>query len=65
MEKGITYKRVGVNIDAANRFIGLIKPLAESTYNKSVIGGIGGFAGLYSIPQSEIHGVVISQSNHI
>jgi phosphoribosylformylglycinamidine cyclo-ligase len=46
----ITYKKAGVDIDAGNRFVELIKPLARSTYNKRVFGNIGGFAGLYSLP---------------
>ncbi|HSE82987.1 MAG TPA: phosphoribosylformylglycinamidine cyclo-ligase [Thermodesulfobacteriota bacterium] len=50
MTKKITYKSVGVDIDAGNRFVDLIKPLAKSTYNKRVIGKIGGFAGFYSLP---------------
>ncbi len=50
MTKKITYKSAGVSIDAGNRFVELIKPLAKSTYNRHVKGGIGGFAGLYSIP---------------
>lgn len=50
MTKKITYKSAGINIDAASHFVELIKPLAKSTYNRSIKGGIGGFAGLYSIP---------------
>jgi phosphoribosylformylglycinamidine cyclo-ligase len=50
MTKKITYKSAGVSIDAGNRLVELIKPLAKSTYNKCVKKGIGGFAGLYSIP---------------
>lgn len=50
MTKKITYKSAGVSIDAGNRLVELIKPLAKSTYNECVKGGIGGFAGLYSIP---------------
>ncbi len=50
MGKGFTYKNAGVDIGAGNKFVELIKPLVRSTYNKSVAGGIGGFAGLYSIP---------------
>lgn len=49
MTKKITYKSAGVSIDAGNRFVELIKPLAKSTYDKCVRGGIGGFAGLYSV----------------
>lgn len=46
----LTYKSAGVDVDAGNRFVDLIKPLAKSTYNKSVVSKIGGFAGLYSPP---------------
>jgi len=48
--KKITYKGAGVNVDAGNLFVELIKPLARSTYNKRVVGKIGGFAGFYSPP---------------
>ena len=50
MGKRITYKSAGVDVDAGNRFVDLIKPLARSFYNRNVIGKIGGFAGLYRIP---------------
>lgn len=46
----LTYKSAGVDVDAGNRFVDLIKPLAKSTYNKSVVSKIGGFAGLYFPP---------------
>ena len=39
----VTYKQAGVDIDAADRFIGLIKPLVRSTGRPEVLGGIGGF----------------------
>jgi phosphoribosylformylglycinamidine cyclo-ligase len=62
MEKKITYKSSGVSIDAGNRFVELIKPLAKSTYNKCVEGGIGGFAGLYSVPLHEYKNPVLIAS---
>src|SRR3972149_5339051 len=45
-----SYKDAGVDVHAGNLFVELIKPLVKSTYNKRVVAGIGGFAGLYSIP---------------
>ena len=50
MGKNSSYKAAGVDIDAGNLFVELIKPHVKSTYNKRVVTGIGGFAGLYSIP---------------
>ena len=46
-----TYKGSGVDIEAGNLFVELIKPLARTTANKHVLGKIGGFSGAYEIPQ--------------
>ena len=43
----VTYKKAGVNIDEADDFIRLIKPLVKSTSRAEVLGGIGGFSGLF------------------
>lgn len=48
-----TYKSSGVDIDAGNLFVELIKPLAASTFNKHVLGRIGGFSGAYELPLKE------------
>jgi len=43
----LTYKQAGVDIDRQNRFIDGIKPMIKSTFGPEVLGGIGGFAGLF------------------
>lgn len=43
------YKRAGVDIDAGNEFVENIKPLIASTKRRGVIGGIGGFGGLFAL----------------
>jgi phosphoribosylformylglycinamidine cyclo-ligase len=43
----VTYKKAGVDIDAADRFIRMIKPLVRTTGRPEVLGGIGGFSGLF------------------
>lgn len=43
----LTYRKSGVNIDAADAFIHSIKPLVRSTSRPEVLGGIGGFSGLF------------------
>ncbi len=45
-----TYKSSGVDIDAGNMFVKLIKPIAESTTNNNVVGKLGGFSGAYALP---------------
>ena len=43
----VTYRNAGVNIDAADAFIAKIKPLVRTTTRPEVLGGIGGFSGLF------------------
>ncbi len=43
----INYKDSGVDIEKGEKFVELIKKKVESTHGTKVIGGIGGFAGLY------------------
>ncbi|MFH0939520.1 MAG: phosphoribosylformylglycinamidine cyclo-ligase [Planctomycetota bacterium] len=49
MKKGLTYKGAGVDIHAGDAIADVIGKLAKSTYGPEVIGGIGGFAGLFSL----------------
>ncbi|MGC9325538.1 MAG: phosphoribosylformylglycinamidine cyclo-ligase [Desulfomonilia bacterium] len=45
----LTYKDAGVDIDKQNLFIKAIKSSAKSTHGPEVLGGIGGFAGLFRL----------------
>ena len=45
--KKLTYKKSGVDIKKGDEFVSTIKPLAKSTFDKSVLGGLGSFAGFY------------------
>jgi phosphoribosylformylglycinamidine cyclo-ligase len=44
-----TYKDAGVDIDAGNRFVQMIKPLVKATTRPEVLTDIGGFGGLFSL----------------
>jgi phosphoribosylformylglycinamidine cyclo-ligase len=48
-EERITYKNSGVDIDAGNRFVNMIKPLVKATSRPEVMADIGGFGGLFSL----------------
>ncbi len=51
--KPITYKDAGVDIDAGNHFVDLIKPLVKQTSRPEVLTDIGGFGGLFSLNNSK------------
>jgi len=42
-----TYRDAGVDIEAGNRAVDLMKRAVQSTYGKEVLAGIGAFGGLY------------------
>ncbi|EKF22233.1 phosphoribosylformylglycinamidine cyclo-ligase [Mycolicibacterium hassiacum DSM 44199] len=46
---GISYAAAGVDIEAGDRAVELLKPLAEKTSRPEVRGGLGGFAGLFAL----------------
>lgn len=49
MNNRITYKNSGVDIDAGNESVRRIKRHVQSTFNKSVLTGIGTFGALYDL----------------
>ncbi|MDQ0242068.1 MULTISPECIES: phosphoribosylformylglycinamidine cyclo-ligase [Arthrobacter] len=46
---GITYASAGVDVEAGDRAVELMKDAVKATHNSSVLGGVGGFAGLYDV----------------
>ncbi|ABC81029.1 phosphoribosylformylglycinamidine cyclo-ligase [Anaeromyxobacter dehalogenans] len=45
----LTYRDAGVDIDEGDRLVDLIKPHARPTLRPEVLGGIGGFGGLFAL----------------
>ena len=50
-DKKTDYKSAGVNIEAGNEAVNLIKEKVKSTHTKEVLTGIGSFGSLYSIKE--------------
>lgn len=46
MKKPLTYRDAGVDMEAADRLVDCIKPLARTTFRKEVLAEIGGFGSL-------------------
>ena len=44
---GITYAEAGVDVEAGDRAVELMKASVKATHSPAVLGGVGGFAGLY------------------
>ncbi len=51
-DKGLTYAEAGVDIDAGNRMVDLIKPLVRSTARPGADAVIGGFGGLFDLKRA-------------
>lgn len=45
----ITYASAGVDVEAGDRAVELMKDAVKATHNANVLGGVGGFAGLYDV----------------
>ena len=52
--KGLTYADAGVDIDAGNKAVELMKDSVKATYRPEVLGDLGGFGGLFSLMDSDI-----------
>jgi phosphoribosylamine--glycine ligase/phosphoribosylformylglycinamidine cyclo-ligase len=66
-EKSSAYSKSGVNIDAGNRAVELMKNAVRSTYTPAVLAGIGAFGGLFDA--SEIkhmkHPVLVASTDGV
>lgn len=49
-QQTLSYRDAGVDIDAGNRLVQRIKPLAASTTRPGVLAGLGGFGALFELP---------------
>ncbi len=48
-DMSLTYKDAGVDIDAGDELVERIKPMARRTARPGLLGGIGGFGGLFEL----------------
>jgi phosphoribosylformylglycinamidine cyclo-ligase len=53
------YKEAGVDIDAGNALVRRIGPLARATTRPEVLGGLGHFGGLWSVPAGRFKDLVL------
>ena len=64
-DREFTYKSAGVDIDAGDELIERIKPAVRRTQRPEVIGGLGGFGGLFRVPQGYREPVLVSGTDGV
>ena len=66
MQRKLSYKDSGVDIDSANIFVEKIKPLIKTTYRKEVMSPIGGFGGLFHLDvEKYVKPVLVSSTDGV
>ncbi len=63
--KSLSYRDAGVNIDAGNKFVEKIKSSVASTNRPGVMGSLGGFGGLFELPENYRQPVLVSGTDGV
>ena len=58
----LTYAAAGVDVEAGEKAVALMRAAVESTHDPRVLGGVGGFAGLLSLDTSRYRDPVLATS---
>ena len=61
----LRYGSAGVDIDASNAAKARIRKLVESTFTKGVVGGFGGFGGMFRVPADLEKPVLVSSADGV
>ena len=64
-DQELTYKAAGVDIDAGEALVDRIKPAVKATSRPEVIGGLGGFGGLFRMPTGYRSPVLVSGTDGV
>jgi phosphoribosylformylglycinamidine cyclo-ligase len=65
MPDGLSYRDAGVDIDAGDALVDVIKPFARRTMRPEVLAGIGGFGALCELPAKYRHPVLVSGTDGV
>lgn len=65
MSDALTYRAAGVDIDAGNAVVERIKPLVKRTFRPEVMGGLGGFGGLFDLSGKFREPVLVSGTDGV
>ncbi|MDT9339031.1 phosphoribosylformylglycinamidine cyclo-ligase [Trichodesmium erythraeum 21-75] len=59
------YKQAGVDVEAGHEFVNNIRNLVISTHRPEVLGGLGGFSGLFALPSGYKEPVLVSGTDGV
>lgn len=59
------YKRAGVDIDAGDDLVKRIAPMAKATAREGVVGGLGGFGGLFALGSQYEDPILVSGTDGV
>ena len=65
VDRGITYRDAGVDIDAGDELVERIKPVVRRTHRPEVLAGIGGFGALVELPAGYRQPVLVSGTDGV
>jgi phosphoribosylformylglycinamidine cyclo-ligase len=65
MSDALTYRAAGVDIDAGNALVERIKPMVKRTLRPEVMGGLGGFGGLFDLSGRYREPVLVSGTDGV
>lgn len=61
-DKQYSYADAGVDIEAGNRLVDMVRPIVQKTFRTGVMTDIGGFAGLFSLNLQNVKNPVLVSS---
>lgn len=63
--KFMDYREAGVDVEAGRAFVDRIKASVKRTYRSEVLGGLGGFSGLFQVPSGYQEPVLVSGTDGV
>jgi len=63
--ESLSYRDAGVDIDAGDAFIDVIKPVAKRTLREGCLSGLGGFGALFEVPKRYQEPILVSGTDGV
>ncbi len=63
--QSLSYRDAGVDIDAGDAFIDVIKPVAKRTQREGCLSGLGGFGALFEVPKNYKEPILVSGTDGV